>query len=322
MRSLLPSRDGAITPAQTPADSSGQRHVLRRPEAMAATSFFAEEWHRAGFVPSLHHPAVLVTLGSSAWLVGRATLRRMETEYKSIPQPIGYLLVDSQSHRPEFPPGHELSYNDGCGTLPEEGRAFSREHALEFRNALSNQFDRVFEPDPQSPVHIRQREALDVWIAAGPGATGGGLTQPMIDLTHEAGRDLEVQHVRVHVLLIGPEIIIIDRTRTLTPGQQSVLRATEAVNLTRLLSDWSSPDVLTIPRVAGGTFPLQASDRVWAIAFADHSNGCCQFATVADLACMLGDVLFTRLTTQLGPELAALMINWHVLGDTGKYPKP
>jgi hypothetical protein len=142
-------------------------------------------------------------------------------------------------------------------------------------------------------------------VVAGPGGTGGGTADDAVALIHDVARQRKIRHPLVHLVQIGAEMPLCDRTRDVCPEQERTVRATAASLMVKVAADMAADGFRTETRPNGSTFRIGAGDRVQSLLVADQDNGFWQCSTVDGLVEVLVNSLFLRLFTRAGAHLAA-----------------
>lgn len=272
-----------------------------QPEGRPPYAFCAADTDRIGFRQRLPIATLVVGIGSQGSAVAQAIAAMAQTEFGRLPGPFAYQMIDAAAPVLGMDGQHFLQIGvAGSGTKPSEGLQRFNHHYSHIRANISKRLQWLFQPDPEFPLGTLPREAINLVLVGGSGGTSGGSLHRAIDLLHDVAQDWDVQEPRVHVVLIGAEIALRDRSRQVSPEQQRVVRDTAANNLIKLCGDLADPGHLSAARPDGTTFSIPASRRVWLVSVADQSNGECQYSTNAAFNDMLAYALFAQVFTQGG----------------------
>ena len=269
-------------------------------EALAAMHE-AEPPERLGFALRMEEPALLLGLGTTGTKIAHGVVARVCQELGRRSACMNYLAIDGASKDFAAKLDHFVCIDvHGCGTDPRRAvRQFYR-HYQEIRCALDRQMLTVSQFDPEIPVFQPPQEILAVWIFAGCGGTSGGTLHPAISLLHDLAQHRRIRNLRVHVVLMGPEMPMRDCTRGVHPKQVAVVADTFFGNLQKIIADMCSAAVLVEKRPDGSTFRLAAADRVWGLQVRDQSNGSFDWSTTDELIEMISWECFLQIFTQLG----------------------
>lgn len=288
-------------------------------------AFSAADTEGIGFRLRLHVATHLLGLGTTGSQVidGVVKLFQAESRRELLPASINYLLTDAAAPKPGMDTDHFyhlVGGVNGAGTDPEEGRKLfcAPQNYRQLRSTLNRQLVDMMGNDQNLPWSLPPRQVLDFWIVAGFGGTSGGGTHPAIALLHDVAQDRHIACPRIHVLMIGPEMPLRDRTRQVLVEQQRVVRATAAQNLMKTVADTAAPGFLHERRPDQTSFQVKASHRVWLPLLADQSNGRADCSTTDGLVGVVVQTLFARLFTQAGIDLADRHRDFDQLGLPGR----
>jgi hypothetical protein len=259
-----------------------------------------------------------VFLGSTGSLVGHLLCQKILRELGRLPGPYAYLMVDAANPPAGADPHYFCQLGDsGFGTDPENGRLKIAEHYFHLRSVLRDHLERTASPDPVFVPQFNPREILNVWIVGGCGGTSGGGLQTVVNVVHDFGQLERVADLRVHLVLLGPDMPMRDKTRRTIPEQRRVVQSTAAANLWRTIAEMTGDGLVTETRPDGTTFTVPAARRFASLTFVDQCNGKSQFSTTAGLAAMLADALFLRLFTDCNSYLFDRLRDYQQLGALG-----
>lgn len=268
---------------------------------------------------SFNLASLVIAIGTTAGEAGHRVIRRViETIGGTLPPLIRYLLIDSDGRKNGWNPQHAFIYGvDGIGTVPTEGRKAFLERWDELRGLISARIDQLV-----AAADVRHRmtaplRAIDIYVIAGPGGTGGGGLDLLITLIHQIAHERGIEEPRVHVILLGPEMPLRDRTRSLSSAQYDLIPATFGANCLLIVNNVVSPEIIQESPPTGPAFQLEACHRVYTVTALDWSNGSFSFSVTEAFLDMVADSLFLRIFTQLAADLAALDRDNRVTGLKG-----
>jgi hypothetical protein len=288
-------------------------------------SFCLADTLDTGYSLRLSVPTILMCIGSTAARIGDTMVKLFQAEWRrpDLPSGFGYLLVDSAAPRPGMDSDHFFPLDggiNGAGTDPNEG--FKLFHSPEthraLRSALNRKVVNASRQDAELPHSKLPRETVDFWLITTSGGTGGGAVHSAIGLMNAVAQDRHVQEPRIHVVLLGPEMPLRDRTRQVSVEQKQIVRATCAHVLAKLLGDFATTGNLHEPIPGEPPLSVQASRRVWSITLVDQSNGYADCSTTDAFVKLVANALFPRLFTQAGIYLADRFQDFDKTGPTGR----
>jgi hypothetical protein len=297
----------------------GERRTLRPPlpDQLAADAepgdlFTLANVGRDGYRLSLLAPTLLVALGTTGCKVVDGTVERLVCELgEPLPDSVNYLLIDADAPPAGADPDHFVPLpgtGAGAGTDQRAGlRLFRQPGTREAVHAFLDHAVAALQScscPELSPAHSAQ-EILNVTVVAGPGGTSSGVVHDLIGLVHDVAQARKVRHPLVHLVAIGAEMPLRDRTRSTYPEQEQAVRANAATVLCRVAADMITDGFLDETRPDGSTFRVAAGSRVFSLLLADQDNGSRQCATTDGLVGVLRNALFLRLFTRVGAHLAA-----------------
>ena len=280
--------------------SNGRPHVAATPPP-APPGFSASDTEDLGCLVRIATPTFLFALGSSMQSAVQGCIDRLHREVGRPPRQAGHLFIDADCPAVGTDTTHFVSLNiNGAGTNPHVGRELSLEHRDKVYDAMQAHLDALFEPDSVCPAEKTARECTSFVLVGSNGGTSGGILDPMIDLVHEVARRRNIREPRVHVVLVGPDILVNDLTRSISPEQAVLIPSTFAQNVWKIYQSLTpgAPE-REVGRFAslrhGGTPP-----RVFSLTIVDQTNGVSDWASTDDMTAMLADVLFFHCFTQAG----------------------
>ncbi len=306
--------NGHGVPALAPPDDLSRRPLLLpSPSAPQARDGFAaapssgfvsdayDEPEPLGFALRMEMPALLYGLGTTGARMMSGVVDLVHRELGRLPASMNYLALDGASKESARSDGHFLCIDrHGCGTVPRRGSEQFYRHYGEIRLAVDRQMQTVSPFDPEIPVFYSPREALDVRIFAGCGGASGGMLHPMISLVHDIAQLRRIRDLRVHVVLMGPDMPMRDSARSTHSKQVATVSDTFSGNLLKIIADMCSAAVLVEMRPNGTSFRLKAADRVWGLHLVDQSNAAFEWATTDGLTEMIAWQSFLEIFTHLG----------------------
>lgn len=274
------------------------------PRSRSRYDFSAADTETVGYRLHMTVPTHVFGVGSQGSVLGDGIAKMAAREFGRLPGAFNYLLVDAAARRLDMQ-GHFIDIGiDGSGTDPNEGLERFNEHYAQIRDALTQQILDLFRPDPEFPLDPTAEPALNVWIVSGSGGTSGGALHRTIDMVHDIAHEWKIAQPRVHVIMIGAEMPLRDRTRQVVKQQQQVVRDTAALNSMKIAADMASAGNSKILRPARLPFAIKSSQRVLAFLLVDQCNGCTQFSTTESLTDMLVSAVFPVIFTQAGIYVA------------------
>lgn len=269
--------------------------------------------------------AFLLGLGTTGSLIVHYVIQRLLTELRRprIPRSVSYLLVDAAAAQEGMDTDHFRLLPGGVdGAGGHALRGFDMFHSVQnyrdLRAATNSYLLQVFRGDPELQWLVDPREAMNFFIVAGPGGTSTGCRDSAIGLIHDVARDRHIRTPRIHVVQVGSEMPLRDRTRQVTVEQEQIVRANGANLLIKTLGDHADPDWIREQRPDGTDFPVQACQRVWSITVADQGNGQAECSTMQGLIRVIGNALFLRIFTQAGQYLAERFCDIDQQGGNGR----
>ena len=262
----------------------------------------AQPPQRLGFQLRMEMAAAVYGLGTTGTRMANGAVHLLLRELERIPACLQYLMIDGASPDSIAVGNDHFISTDlhGCGTDPRQGELQFYRHYSEIHRAVDGQMQTISQFDPVIPVCYSPQEALGVWIFGGCGGASGGMLHPMITLVNDVAQQRRVRHLRVHVVLMGPDMPMRDNTRSVHPKQRCVVADTFSGNLVKIIADMCSSVILAETRPDGTTFHMASADRVWSVTVVDQSNGSFQWSTTNELAEMIAWDCFLRIFTQLG----------------------
>ena len=307
---------------QNVAVAGTRMDVFHAPQPYA---FTANDIERIGYCLRLYASTHVLALGTTGSRIAHELVKKLLKELGSnrLPAGFNYLMVDAAAPHPGMDQDHfhRLAGGlNGAGTDPKRGFDLfcTVETYEQLRFTLGSHVVDFGRSDPELPCCVPPREAVDFWIIGGCGGTSGGALDPAIKLIHDVAQQRNIQHPRVNVLLIGAEISLGDRTRSVTTKQQQVVRATAAGLVCKLAGDMANSQPIDETRPDGTSFSVSSSDRVWSLLLADQTNGQADCSTVDGLIRVVVEALFPRLFTMAGIHLGDRFKDFVELGSTGR----
>ncbi len=284
----------AVPPSGPPANPPGPpKPPALPPAAIGRLSL--------GIQPRMLMPELDYGFGTTgAKIVGNIT-DLAKSEFGRLPNAYNWLAIDGAARETDIDREHFMGLAiDGCGTDPRQGYQRFMDAYFRIRYAVDQQVQKLSDYDPLVPVDNSPRDVLAVRIFAGCGGSSAGMLHPMISLVHDVAQQRRIQKLRVYLVLMGADMPLRDSSRTVIREQKLAVPDNCANNLVRVFADITSSAVIQEHRPDGSTFKVPATERVWAPAVIDQSNGQHEWSTTNELVEMIASAYFLQIFTVAG----------------------
>lgn len=222
-----------------------------------------------------------------------------------LPPSIDYLMIDAATREGTDDASHFLGICPeggaavgGSGTNPNFGYESYEACADRILKVLREQLSHLNHTDPRAPAKKGVEESCRFIVAGGAGGTSGGALIRHLQLLQQAA-DGVIKAPTFEVILICPDVAMLDTSRSVAREQKEIIRDTMFLNLSQLVHD------------------LYSGKLCSQITLVDRTNGAHTLSTVADCISMIAQGLMATTVTAAGKFLADRLEDHHKTGATG-----